>query len=96
MQLLSWSVYLPDMSLIEHEQDLVDWRLARDLNAATLKDELCLRIQTIWNSVPETDIQNLFHFMPLLKQHLLQRVIVIPNIDFVLFFFFKNFVIYLY
>ncbi|GFX79754.1 transposable element Tc1 transposase [Trichonephila clavipes] len=30
MQLLPWSAYMPNMSLIEHVLDLVGWRLARD------------------------------------------------------------------
>ncbi|GFT84368.1 transposable element Tc1 transposase [Trichonephila clavipes] len=39
-------------------------RLARDLRAVVSTDELWLRIQTIWNTLPQTDIQNLFKSMP--------------------------------
>ncbi|GFV91222.1 uncharacterized protein TNCV_897431 [Trichonephila clavipes] len=62
--LLSCCAYSPDMSLIEHLWDLVGWRLARDPCSATSKDEFLLRIQAIWNSLPQADIQNLFDSMP--------------------------------
>ena len=39
-------------------------RLACDPRPAALKDELCLRIQATWNSLPQADIQNLFYSMP--------------------------------
>ncbi|GFU87103.1 transposable element Tcb2 transposase [Trichonephila clavipes] len=42
---------------IEHTYDLVG--LARDPRPAASKDELLLRIQVIWNSLPQADIQNL-------------------------------------
>ncbi|GFY07206.1 transposable element Tcb1 transposase [Trichonephila clavipes] len=64
MQLLPWPVYSLDMSPFEHVGDLVDWRLARDPRSAASKDELLLRIQAIWNSLPQADIQNLFDSMP--------------------------------
>ncbi|GFY19310.1 transposable element Tcb1 transposase [Trichonephila clavipes] len=65
MQLLPWPAYLPDMPPIEHVWYLVGRRLACDPRPAALKDELLLRIQAIWNSLPQTDIQNLFDSMPL-------------------------------
>ncbi|GFX98710.1 transposable element Tcb1 transposase [Trichonephila clavipes] len=52
--------YSPDMSPIEHVWDLVGRRLSRDPRPAASKDELLLRIQAIWNSLPQADIQNLF------------------------------------
>ncbi|GFT43423.1 putative transposase [Trichonephila clavipes] len=64
MQLFAWPAYSPDMSPIEHVCDLVGRCLARDLRPATSKDELLLRIQAIWNSLPQSDIQNLFDSMP--------------------------------
>ncbi|GFU41190.1 hypothetical protein TNCV_1847961 [Trichonephila clavipes] len=64
MQLLPWSAYSPDMSLIEHLRDLVGRRFARDPRPAATKDKLLLRIQAIWNSLPQADIQNLFDSMP--------------------------------
>ncbi|GFV91112.1 transposable element Tcb1 transposase [Trichonephila clavipes] len=64
MQLLPWPAYSPDMSPIEHVWDLVGRRLARDPRPAASKDELLLRIQAIWNSLPQADIQNLFDSMP--------------------------------
>ncbi|GFX03901.1 transposable element Tcb2 transposase [Trichonephila clavipes] len=42
----------------------VGLRLARDLRPAALKEELLLRIQEIWNSLPQADIQNLFDSLP--------------------------------
>ncbi|GFU75807.1 hypothetical protein TNCV_1652671 [Trichonephila clavipes] len=51
------------MSPIEHVWDLVGRRLARDPRPAALKDELLLRIQAIWNSLAQADIQNLFDSM---------------------------------
>ncbi|GFS63050.1 transposable element Tcb2 transposase [Trichonephila clavipes] len=39
-------------------------RLARDLRPAASKDELLLRMQAIWNSLPQADIQNLFDSIP--------------------------------
>ncbi|GFW29739.1 transposable element Tc1 transposase [Trichonephila clavipes] len=62
MQRLPWPVYSPDMSPIELVWDLVDRKCARDLRPAASKDELLLRIQARWNSLPQADIQNLFHF----------------------------------
>ncbi|GFU51844.1 transposable element Tcb2 transposase [Trichonephila clavipes] len=53
MQLLPWPAYSPDMSPIQHVWDLVcSRRLARDPRPAASKDELLLRIQAIWNSLP--------------------------------------------
>ncbi|GFX90392.1 transposable element Tcb2 transposase [Trichonephila clavipes] len=60
MELLPWPVYSPDMSPIEHVWDLDGRCLARVPSPAASKDELLLRIQEIWNSLPQTDIQNLF------------------------------------
>ncbi|GFX79543.1 transposable element Tc1 transposase [Trichonephila clavipes] len=39
-------------------------RLARDPSPAVSKDELLLHKQAIWNSLPQTDIQNLFDSIP--------------------------------
>ncbi|GFV53332.1 transposable element Tcb1 transposase [Trichonephila clavipes] len=64
MQLLPWSIYSPDMSPIEQVWNLVDQHLARDLRPAASKDKLLLGIKAIWNSLPQTDIQNLFDCMP--------------------------------
>ncbi|GFT64257.1 transposable element Tc1 transposase [Trichonephila clavipes] len=63
-QLLPWPAYSPDMSPIEHVWDLVDRCLARDPHPTASKDEILLHIQAIWNSLPQTDIQNLFDSMP--------------------------------
>ncbi|GFW71898.1 transposable element Tcb2 transposase [Trichonephila clavipes] len=64
VQLLPWPAYSPDMSPIEHEWDIVGRRIARDLRPVASTDELWLRIQTIWNTLPQTDIKNLFNSMP--------------------------------
>ncbi|GFU79034.1 transposable element Tc1 transposase [Trichonephila clavipes] len=60
MQLLPWPAYSPYMSSIDHVWDLVGRRLARDLRPAASKDELSLRVRTIWNSLPQADIQIVF------------------------------------
>ncbi|GFX61886.1 transposable element Tcb2 transposase [Trichonephila clavipes] len=53
VQLLPWPAYSPDMSPIEHEWDIVGRRrIARDLRPVASTDELWLRIQTIWNTLP--------------------------------------------
>ncbi|GFX55031.1 transposable element Tc1 transposase [Trichonephila clavipes] len=52
-----------DMWPIELMWDLVGQRLARDPRPAASKDELLLRLQAIWNSLPQADIQNLFDSM---------------------------------
>ncbi|GFX56796.1 transposable element Tc1 transposase [Trichonephila clavipes] len=52
------------MSPIEHVWDIVGRRLARQLRPVASTDELWLRIQTIWNTLPQADIQNLFNSMP--------------------------------
>ena len=52
------------MSPIEHVWDFVGWRLARDPRAVASADELRIRIQKIWNALPQADIQNLFDSMP--------------------------------
>ncbi|GFV02029.1 transposable element Tc1 transposase [Trichonephila clavipes] len=64
VQLLPWPAYSPDMSPNEHEWDIVGRRIARDLRPVASTDELWLRIQTIWNTLPQTDIKNLFNSMP--------------------------------
>ncbi|GFW17018.1 transposable element Tcb2 transposase [Trichonephila clavipes] len=64
MQLLPWSAYSLDMSHIEHAWDLVGRRLTRDPRPLSLKDEILLRVQAVWNSLPQADIQNLFNSMP--------------------------------
>ncbi|GFX98392.1 transposable element Tcb2 transposase [Trichonephila clavipes] len=63
-QLLPLPAYSPDMSPIEHVWDLVDWCFARHACPEASKDELLLRIQTIWNSLPQANIQNRFESMP--------------------------------
>ncbi|GFY06179.1 uncharacterized protein TNCV_3108581 [Trichonephila clavipes] len=52
------------MSPIERVWDLVGRRFTREPRLATSKDELLLRIQAIWNSLPQADIQNLFDSIP--------------------------------
>ncbi|GFX70097.1 transposable element Tcb1 transposase [Trichonephila clavipes] len=52
------------MSPIEYVWDWVGRRFARDPRPAASKDELFVRIQAIWNSLPQADIQNLFDSMP--------------------------------
>ncbi|GFX35075.1 transposable element Tcb1 transposase [Trichonephila clavipes] len=64
VQLLPWPTYSPDMSPIEHAWDIVGRRLAHDLRPVASTDELWLRIQTIWNTLPVGDIQNLFNSLP--------------------------------
>ncbi|GFU79843.1 transposable element Tcb1 transposase [Trichonephila clavipes] len=64
MQLLPWPAYSPDMSPNEHVWDLVGRCLSRDPRPAASKDKLLPRIQAIWNSLPQSDIQNLFDSIP--------------------------------
>ncbi|GFV79435.1 transposable element Tcb2 transposase [Trichonephila clavipes] len=64
VQLLPWPAYSPDMPPIEHVWDIVGRRLSRDLRPIASTDEFWLRIQTIWNTLPQVDIQNLFNSMP--------------------------------
>ncbi|GFU15801.1 transposable element Tcb2 transposase [Trichonephila clavipes] len=59
MQLLPSPAYLPDMSPNDHLWYLVGRRFARDPRPAASKDELLLRIQAEWNSLPQADIQTL-------------------------------------
>ena len=61
---LPLSAYSLDMSPIEQVWDLIGRRLVRDPHPAASKDELWLPIQAIWDSFPQTDIQNLFDSMP--------------------------------
>ncbi|GFU65764.1 transposable element Tcb1 transposase [Trichonephila clavipes] len=63
MQILPWPAYSPDMSPIEHVWDWAGQRLIRDPRPAASKDELLLRMQAIWNSLPQANIQNLFDSM---------------------------------
>ncbi|GFX74245.1 transposable element Tcb2 transposase [Trichonephila clavipes] len=58
-----WSVYSPDMSPIPHVWYLVGRRLVRDLRPAASKDEFLMRMQAIWDSLPQANIQNLFDSM---------------------------------
>ncbi|GFW32371.1 transposable element Tcb1 transposase [Trichonephila clavipes] len=64
MQFLPLPAFLPDMPPVEHVWDLVVQRLARDPRPAASKDELLLRMQAIWNSLPQADIENLFDSIP--------------------------------
>ncbi|PRD20203.1 UNVERIFIED_CONTAM: Transposable element Tcb1 transposase [Trichonephila clavipes] len=59
-----WPTYSMDTLPVEHVWDLLCRCLARDPRPAASKDELLLRIQAIWNSLPQADIQNLFYSMP--------------------------------
>ncbi|GFV06776.1 transposable element Tcb2 transposase [Trichonephila clavipes] len=52
VQLLPWPAYSPDMSPIKHVWNIVGRRLVRDLRPVVWTDELWLRIQTIWNTLP--------------------------------------------
>ena len=52
------------MSPIKHAWDLVGLHLVLDTHSAASKEELWLGIQTIWNSLPQVDIQNLLDSMP--------------------------------
>ncbi|GFW48577.1 hypothetical protein TNCV_4241581 [Trichonephila clavipes] len=52
------------MSPTEHEWDLFGRCFARDPRPAASKAELLLRVQAIWNSLPQANIQNLFDFTP--------------------------------
>ncbi|PRD35292.1 UNVERIFIED_CONTAM: Transposable element Tcb1 transposase [Trichonephila clavipes] len=72
-QLLSRPAYSPDMLPIEHVCDLVDRRLTRKPCPAASKDELLLRMQAIWNSFPQADIQNLFKVSDYVRNHDLKR-----------------------
>ncbi|PRD18896.1 UNVERIFIED_CONTAM: Transposable element Tcb2 transposase [Trichonephila clavipes] len=64
MQFLPWSAYSLDMSDIEHVWDLGGRRLTRDPRPTASKDELLLCMQTIWNSLPQANIQSLFDSLP--------------------------------
>ncbi|GFV36764.1 transposable element Tcb2 transposase [Trichonephila clavipes] len=60
MQILPRPAYSLDMSPIENVRDFLGRHLAGDPRPAASKDKLLLRIQAIWNSLPQADIQNLF------------------------------------
>ncbi|GFV07818.1 hypothetical protein TNCV_305661 [Trichonephila clavipes] len=64
VQLIPWLACSQDMSTIEHVWDFVSRRLARDPRPAASKGEPLLRIQAIWNSLPQADTQNLFDSIP--------------------------------
>ncbi|GFW99255.1 transposable element Tcb2 transposase [Trichonephila clavipes] len=64
MEHLSWHIYSPDLSPIEHVWDFVLRHFARDPRPTASKDELLLRMQAIWNSLPQADIQNLQNTTP--------------------------------
>ncbi|GFV76516.1 transposable element Tcb2 transposase [Trichonephila clavipes] len=64
MQPLPWPAYSPDMSPIELVWDLVNRCLVRDQHPAASNGEILLRMQAIWNSLLQVDIQNLFDSMP--------------------------------
>ncbi|GFV50087.1 transposable element Tcb1 transposase [Trichonephila clavipes] len=51
------------MSPIEHVWDLVGRRLTHVLRPAASKDELLRRIQAIWNSFSQADIEIMFDSM---------------------------------
>ncbi|PRD21248.1 UNVERIFIED_CONTAM: hypothetical protein NCL1_52368 [Trichonephila clavipes] len=71
MQLLPWPAYSSDMSPIGLVSDVVGRCLSRDPRSAASKDELLLRIQAIWNSLPQADVQNLIYSMPRRKATLI-------------------------
>ena len=56
MQLLPWPTYSLDMSPTEQVWDLDCRRLPRNLRSAYLKGKLWLRIQAIWNYLPQADV----------------------------------------
>ncbi|GFV16397.1 hypothetical protein TNCV_1525431 [Trichonephila clavipes] len=63
MEFLPLPVYSPDTLPIVHVWDLLGRRLARDPCPAVSKDEFLLRIQAIWNSLLQADVQILFDSM---------------------------------
>ena len=69
------------MSPIEYERDIFGRRLDPDPRLAASKHEFLLRIQAIWNSLPQADIQNLFDTGHVVQQHLLQLAVATPNTD---------------
>ncbi|GFV87081.1 uncharacterized protein TNCV_5112991 [Trichonephila clavipes] len=48
----------------DYSRLLFSQRLARDPRPAASKDEPLMRTQATWNSLPQTDIQNLFDSLP--------------------------------
>ncbi|GFW28319.1 transposable element Tcb1 transposase [Trichonephila clavipes] len=98
MQLFPWPAYSLDMSSIEHVWDLFVRRFAHDPHPAASKDELFLRIQAIWNSFSQADIQNLFDSMPRRIAALIAARVGYTKYGFQTLkknFYFENFVIYL-
>ncbi|GFW87391.1 hypothetical protein TNCV_1267641 [Trichonephila clavipes] len=51
------------MSRIGHAWDMVGRCFACDYRSTASKDELWGRIQIIWDSLPQADIQHLFYFI---------------------------------
>ncbi|GFU85925.1 transposable element Tcb2 transposase [Trichonephila clavipes] len=64
LQLLPLPAHSTNMFPTEYVWDSAGGRLARDPRPAASKEKPLLRIQTIWNSLPQADIQNLFDSMP--------------------------------
>ncbi|GFV36126.1 zinc finger protein 251 [Trichonephila clavipes] len=60
MQIPPWLTCLPDMSPIEYMWNSVGQHVARDPRPTTSKDEILVRIQTIWDSLPHALIQRLY------------------------------------
>ena len=60
----SLPAYSPDMSPIEHVCDFVGRRLTCDPRPVASKDKLWLRIQEMWNSLPQENIQKVFGSIP--------------------------------
>ncbi|GFY13603.1 hypothetical protein TNCV_4959731 [Trichonephila clavipes] len=96
MQLLPWAAYSSVMSPIENVWDLVGRRFAREPRPAASKDETLLRIQAIWDFVPQADIKNLFDSMPCRVAALIAASGGHTKYLKLFCFCFENFVIYLY
>ncbi|GFX49152.1 transposable element Tc1 transposase [Trichonephila clavipes] len=60
-----------DSPLTEHVWDLLGQHIARGKSPTASKDGLRVRVQTIWVSLLQADIQHLFDFMPRLMAALI-------------------------
>ncbi|GFU86036.1 transposable element Tcb1 transposase [Trichonephila clavipes] len=64
LELLPWPARSPDLSLIENMWSMVAQPLTQITPPAATPDQLWLRMESAWSSVPQEHIQSLFESMP--------------------------------
>ncbi|GBM36105.1 hypothetical protein AVEN_179101-1 [Araneus ventricosus] len=76
VDILPWPARSPDLSPIEHVWDIIGRQLQRHPQPALSIPVLRDQVQQAWNSIPQTDIRNLYDTMARKKSHFKCKMLV--------------------